>query len=110
MASDLSKKKGCRQMLETFIINHLKIKIPFKSSTVKLFFTARLIVFFTPFNLFQKFTVGCYCAERGHIYHDLHHHDVRLKEECIEKVTSISGKLIHYASPITLSTDSVFNV
>ena len=42
-----------------------------------------------PFNLFQEFTVGCFCAERGHIYHELHHLDFEWKKDCIEKVMSV---------------------
>jgi len=34
----------------------------------------------------MEFSVGCFCAERGSLYHDLHHHNSQLKQSCAEKV------------------------
>lgn len=39
----------------------------------------------------KEFKVGCYCADRGFLYHDLHHCKQQLTESCSEKVNEVRG-------------------
>nr|XP_058950446.1 coiled-coil domain-containing protein 82-like [Pocillopora verrucosa] len=37
----------------------------------------------------KEFQVGCFCAERGSLYHELHHYKQHLKESCSEKINKV---------------------
>lgn len=50
--------------------------------------------FFLVSFLFKEFSVGCFCAERGSLYHDLHQHHFHLTQSCKEKVAKPAVMLI----------------
>ncbi|XP_078347461.1 uncharacterized protein LOC144632653 isoform X2 [Oculina patagonica] len=37
----------------------------------------------------KEFSVGCFCADRGSIYHELHHLDIELEDNCIQKISEV---------------------
>lgn len=40
----------------------------------------------------KEFKVGCYCAGRGLVFHDLHHFKPQLKERCSEKIHEVRDR------------------
>ena len=48
--------------------------------------------------LLKEFKVGCYCADRGFLYHDLHHCKQQLTESCSEKVKIKADDIESYAA------------
>lgn len=50
------------------------------------------IVCYQPDGEVEMFKVGCFCAERGLLYHELHHWRQQLKESCSEKIKKVRHK------------------